>query len=75
MKRTLATIIIMLVVASAQAGDMEAVKAANAQIAAAKAAKKEALKGLTKLQRAELRVAEATAALLKAREAEAKKDD
>lgn len=75
MKRTLATIIVMFVAVSAQAGDMEAVKAANAQIAAAKAAKKEALKGLTRLQRAELRVAEANAALLKAREAEAKKEE
>lgn len=74
MKTYLTMMVLALSAVTAQAASMADVVAADAQIAAAKEARKLALKGLTKLQRAELRVAVATIALAKARESDGKKE-
>lgn len=73
MKSPLVTLMLTLAAASANASTIADVLAAEAAIAQAQQARKDAIKGLSKIERAQLRVVQAELALAKAQAAAAKK--
>ena len=73
MKSPLVTLLLTLAAASANASSIADVLAADAAIAQAQEARKAAVKGLSKTERAQLRVIQAEIALAKAQAAAGKK--